>query len=449
MISLHISNDIQVKGLPPKHLAHIQKSLSLRNPLYDRLVGMRNTRALYACPRFFKYYKMNGETLRIPRGFRLRLLRWLEACELEYETKEDFIMKRARYPKSTVELRPHQAEALGAMEDKNEGVVVLGTGTGKTILGIEKILELGLTATILVPNTALLAQWRGELRKFYGIEAGVIYAKEKEIKDITIATFQSLYKPTKLVMDLVANTSVLYVDEVHGAVTKEKSKVLGRFKPSYLFGTTATMKREDKQDDAIGFYMGPTLFEHHATQASPSVHVVNTRTRISVDEYPRMIEEMVENESRNTLIKGRIIGERLEGRKILVLTKRVAHAESLYAAFAGHEGSHLIHSSDKDRNALLGRLRSGEQEFGAIFGTTSLLSVGVDIPTLDTLVLACDMKAETLLIQSVGRVLRLFKDKPDPRIIDFYEGRDFNPILYSQFRKRLAIYKSKGWPVEW
>lgn len=449
MIQIFISNDIQIQGLPDDIKKHIQNTLTLANPMWHKLRAMGNVRALHACPKEFKYYSENGPILHIPRGMHTRLLGFLDKLKLQYEIQTNFVSIPLQFqPTFNGTLRPHQLKALSQIHQTRaqEGVIVLGTGSGKSILGLEIISHYNCTATILVPNTALLDQWKGELAKYYGMEAGTIYAKNKEIKDITIATFQSLYEYTDLTKKLIDNTSLLFVDECHGAVSTEKRKVVSRFRPTYIFGTTATTNREDKQSEAINFYFGETIFEHHETEASPTIEYIRTGANIPVDEYPRMIDAMVEHEGRNTLIKGLTTGEVFSGRKVLVLTKRIAHAASLYSHFSDMESAYLIDSSDKNRNALLAEFKQNKRPFNVIFGTTALLSVGVDIPSLDTLILGCDIKAETLLVQSSGRILRLFAGKPDPKIIDLCD--DKNPILLRQFYARKKVYEMKGWAIK-
>lgn len=456
MISIFISNNIQITGLEDKYIEHLKKALTLDNPMYYKLMNMAKRDsskrgALYACPQYFQYFTMNGEVLIIPRGMRVRLLSFLDKVGVEYQVKMDFIFKplTGEFKKSfDGDLRDHQKSAINVVDDNtNEGIFLMGTGTGKTVVGLELIMKKGGTATILVPNTALLDQWKNELKDFYGIEASTIYAKEKKVSGITIATFQSLYEYTKICKELIENTSTLIVDEVHGAVSKEKTKVISRFRPTNIFGITATPNREDKQGDAINFYFGNTLFEHHPTQANPIVEIIRTNVDIDVDEYPVMIEEMVENENRNRLITGLVTGELFStDRKILVLTKRVAHAETLYKTFSNNTKCYLISSKDKNRNELLSSLKQGTKEFRVIFGTTALLSVGVDIPSLDTLIMCSDIKAETLLIQSSGRILRLFEGKEDPKIIDLWDNR--NPILTRQFYARKRVYDARNWAIK-
>ena len=472
MLNIFISNDIQLKidEVPENVLALVTKTLTLDNPMYYKLVRMAKRdsskrKAVYTCPQTFKYYKVNGDVLHIPRGMKNRLFRVFDKMGLSYSVKENMVEKKVRENWCrNLELRGWQAEAVdkavgkdGKTVDNHEAVIIAGTGGGKTIAMLEIAYRLGLTCTILTSRTSMVVQWKNELKKFYGIDAGVINAKEKTIKDFTVSTFQSLNKPSAHAMELVENTSVLIVDEAQEAVTDGRRKIISRFKPSYIFGTTATPKREDKQDAAINFYLGDTIYEHHETMVEPCVEIINTGVKIDVDEYPAMIDDMVENESRNTLISGVVLMEATAGKKVLVLTKRIAHAEMLYSKFAKWGGAYLVSSKDKNKDQLLAEFKSGQRDFNIIFGTTALLSVGQDIAALNTLVLACDMKAETLLIQSIGRILRLFKGKEDAKIIDFNDGDvwshelqkkvELNPILLNQFRHRLRIYKSKGWEI--
>ena len=106
---------------------------------------------------------------------------------------------------------------------------------------------------------------------------------------------------------------------------------------------------------------------------------------------------------------------------------------------------HAISSGtgQRERIQLLSDLREGKSDFDVLLGTYSMLATGTDIPSLDTLVFAGDLKSDVLAQQAVGRILRLFKDKQSPKIIDV---ADFgNGIFLHQFKERRRFYKSQGW----
>lgn len=355
--------------------------------------------------------------------------------------------------KSSITLREYQHEIVDKVVMAKEGIVEMSTGSGKTIVGLEVISRLGLTATILVPNTVLLDNWVSECEKWLGFRPGIINSNEKTIKPITVSTFQSLQANPEILKNLAKNTSILMVDECHGAVTDQKIELLKSFSPKHLYGFTGTLGREDGKGPAIKFVFGREIVKFHLEQLRPSVHVYMTGVDINVDEYNIMIDEMVSLVERNKLVMGTAAGECISGRKVLVLTKRREHAKNLHELFPG---AHLIDSEDKGRNALLQRMKFGEEEFQCIIGTTALLGTGTDIPSLDTLILACDMKSQILATQSVGRILRLFEGKPDPKIYDLWDGyrrmgdgkfKVTNPMLHAQFKTRLEMYASKGWKI--
>ena len=55
-----------------------------------RATGNR-ARAFYGCKKEFKYYRQDGDLLLLPRGFKSRLIKWLNAAKYPYEIEEDFI----------------------------------------------------------------------------------------------------------------------------------------------------------------------------------------------------------------------------------------------------------------------------------------------------------------------------------------------------------------------
>lgn len=63
---------------------------------------------------------------------------------------------------------------------------------------------------------------------------------------------------------------------------------------------------------------------------------------------------------------------------------------------------------------------------------------GIDIPSLDVIILPAIGKSERIQIQSCGRALRTSKTGNMAYIVDFNDFRD--GVLNSQFNKRLSRY---------
>jgi len=83
----------------------------------------------------------------------------------------------------------------------------------------------------------------------------------------------------------------------------------------------------------------------------------------------------------------------------------------------------------------------------ASYGT---LSTGVSIKNIHSIIFADSFKSESLIIQAIGRALRLFEGKKQAIIfdlIDIFEN-DPNNILYRQFLERESFYKKRSYPYE-
>ena len=91
-------------------------------------------------------------------------------------------------------------------------------------------------------------------------------------------------------------------------------------------------------------------------------------------------------------------------------------------------------SFDKDKETF-DKFRSGEVSI--LIGTQHLIE-GVDVPSLDCVILPSVGKSERIQIQSCGRALRVTKNGNMAYIVDFSDEKD--PILNYQFKTRLSTY---------
>lgn len=466
MINLTIGRRIKISGMPEPLKKVLRKNLTLVNPTY--YIMERMGRWLGDTKSHYKYFKDKGDDLLVPRGILKGLGEFITQNKLVYGRKFATVRQDAKILHFSGVLRDYQQDLVDKLEKtlktQKEGIISMTTGAGKTIVGLEVIRRLGLTATIIVPKVDIFNQFKETCEKQFGYEPGQIGAGKKIIKDITIATYQSLAKNKDLLKKLANQTSILLVDECQDVPAHGRARIIESFKADYVIGLSATPKRTDGRGKAVFFYMGQIFAKYKGQLMKPSVEVIYTgivtpthkikklktkdgkikeiKQRL---EYHEVIDSIIESKSRNRLLAGLVIGEVSQGRKVLVLTKRVKHYENVRPMVDFLENVHFISSKDPHRNALLSVLKEFG-EFKAVFGTTALLSVGTDIPALDTLIIACDIKSSVLATQSVGRVLRLFKGKKDAHIIDLCDNKNFT--LYRQYKEREKLYIRKGWCVK-
>lgn len=446
---IHIKNTktLEVTGLPKKYADAVKKKLSLENPVYIRKIKLKTP--MWGTKRWIRYYKEEDGVLYLPVGFKTAFIGFLERKSLEYTYTEDKVAKnRKTGVTSKIELRDYQVPLLDTMFDNDCGIIHLSTGGGKSVIALEYAARTTGTVTIIVKDTNLLHQISDECKKFLNIEPGLIGDGNKEIKDITISTIQTLQSDDELLQEIAKHTTTLIVDECHEMITAKRRKVLSQFSASKQFGMTATpyKSEESRQTDAIGFVFGEIIASHEVEQMKPTVRVYATHAYIPVlPNYHDMVAKMIDNEERNGLIRGIATAEILSGSKVLILTKRVAHAEHFYNTLGNSEGVYHIHTEMKERGKILKEMKDGIRPFSCIIGTTQLLGTGFDIPTLDRLFLVGDMKSNVLTVQTTGRILRILDGK-DPIIYDFVDEK--NGMLKAQYFHRKKVYKEKGWKID-
>ncbi len=447
MIKAIIGGELVFPSLDPATRKALKKALELPNPAYQ--VAIRtNPRAKYALSPFIRYWKeLSDGTLIVPRGVLDRLKTYAEKTGQELDLKDEqtkaFILED-RAP-ARIDLRAYQQGVAEHILVDSEGVAELGTAWGKTILGCQLIDKLKQKTLIIVPKIDLANQWEREVKRFLpDYSVGVISGKQMSIGDVTIATMQTLSR--RVAADIMKKDEfgMIIADECHGFVSEIARKTIGHFTAKYRYGLTATCRRTDEQGEAIHFLFGPTLVKRELPRSAPHVVVVRNEEHIWADEYAQMIEAQTQSAPRNQLIVKVINAEIANGRRILVLTKRVEHYKVLQEML-NHQEAYCLSSDMKrqEREELLTRLQV--EPFSVLFGTFPLLGTGISIPSLDTLVIAGDLKSDVLVTQSAGRILRLFEGKQSPRIIDIHDVN--NGILKRQGNLRQKFYRENNWQI--
>ncbi len=441
-----IAGEIRLKDVPKKASKEIKRSLEIPNPSYQQAIRA-NPRAKYALSPFIKYYEEQERTLVVPRGLRKRIEAYCLSHNIKLETVDETVISPCSL-RSSIELRAYQTGIPETIASHENGVVRLDTGYGKTIVALKVAELLQQKTLIVVPKLDILNQFYEEIQKHFGFDPGVIQGKNTEIKKITIATVQSLRRRVSTGLINPNEFGVLIVDEAHLFVPKLSRAVLEFFSARYRFGLTATARRTDGQGAAIGFLFGATVIDRKLKQRTPKVRVVTIRDHLQMGEYSQIIDAQVGCEKRNEKICEEAKKQVEKNKKILILTKRVTHYEEIRRRLEQMEisqGVYAISSKDsrEKRSKILKPLRNGAQDFKIILGTFSLLSTGIDIPALDTLLITKDLKSDVLTQQSVGRLLRIFTGKPEPLIIDFWDVG--NPILKNQGKIRQKFYKEMNW----
>jgi len=341
----------------------------------------------------------------------------------------------------------HQNEAFSKAISQGSGVLSLPCGYGKTTVALAIACRLGYRTMIIVHKEFLANQWRERIEQFCpGATIGIVQQDKIETDcDFVIAMLQSL-SMKDYSFDHFEKIGTLFVDEAHHICAKVFSQGLFKLCPKHCYGLSATPVRKDGLTKVLHWFLGPTFFAiERKGQEQVNAHIVpyicpgyreappcNRTGKISL---PTMVTYLVNDQIRTKKILV-IINKinKTTNRKILILSDRRLHCEEMQSHFPENSGLYmggmkeaaLEESSKKD----------------IIFGTFSQAHEGLDIPTLDTVILATP---KSDIKQSIGRVMRETPGKKNWPVI--YDIWDKWSVFDAMYRKRRAVYKQGGFNI--
>lgn len=179
-------------------------------------------------------------------------------CEICGELVDD-LGKELKAPswKLGIELYRWQKEAKRAWQfNSGRGILKVITGAGKTVVALSLMEEFyqrydgnGIKFAIVVPTTALLDQWKGEIKSTLNVseeKVGAFYGEEKDdIRDnqVMLYVLNSARDNLDMHLDRINDDVFLTVDECHRAGSEKNSNIFeGTF--DYTLGLSATPERK-------------------------------------------------------------------------------------------------------------------------------------------------------------------------------------------------------------
>lgn len=341
----------------------------------------------------------------------------------------------------------HQNDAHRAAIKAGSGVLSLPCGYGKTTVSLAIACTLGYRTMVVVHKQFLADQWRERIKQFCpGATIGVVQQDKKETDcDFVIAMLQSLSLKEYSFTDFDTIGTVI-VDEAHHICAKVFSQSLFKMCPRHIFGLSATPERKDGLTKVLHWFMGPTFFvverkEQHQVDVfpitfdSPNYRNPPPSMRNGKISMPNMITELVEDRERNKMLVELVKKASAGTRQLLVLSDRRQHCELLHQCFPTTSGLYMGGMKEVELQA------SSQKKI--IFATFSQAHEGLDIPTLDTVILA---SPKSDITQSIGRIMRETKGKKNnPQIYDIHDPWS---IFTAMYYKRRKVYRQGGFNIK-
>ncbi len=338
----------------------------------------------------------------------------------------------------SVELRPYQTMAIeSAMTSTMQRqLIVLSTGLGKTITGLALAKRLAGRALWLAHTEELVAQPERACGLVWPeVTRGIVKAERNEyMRHIVFASIQTAQREERAARLAMQGFQFVVVDEAHHALSAGYRYLLdqlGCFKAGgpKLLGLTATPERGDNGAldeifEGVVFQMGIKSAIDGGYLVPP--RVVERRINVDLDLIATSRGDYGQTQLSKALLQAGIVSEIVDGyeqhmarkRKTLIFVISVEQAQLVSKALCdqGYRFAAVSGETPKeDRKKMLAQLKSGELE-GLV--NCMVLTEGFDEPSVDGIIIARPTQSKSLMIQIVGRGLRLFPNKTDCLVLD-------------------------------
>ena len=402
---------------------------------------------------------------------------YLKNSRIDFEDHvQDNVIPCPYYFDAEIELRDYQAEAVKRWMTGKRGVIVLPTGAGKTYVALDVIRRLSVSTLIVVPTLALVDQWKEKLILFG--EVGEFTGRRKELKPITVTTYDSAYVNAEFLGDKFL---LLVFDEVHHLPAEAYRQIAEMSIAPYRLGLTAVYEREDGLHALLPDLVGGVVYELKPKDLAGK-HLANyvvERIKVPLTEKEKELYDLKAKKFKEYIVSRRLKLENVEDfRQLVMMTgldreayealksweeaRRIAFNSKnklkvLKELLEKHKGDKIIiftryndlvysisriflipaitHKTDaKERKYILDGFKKGK--FKAIV-SSQVLDEGIDVPDANVAIIVSGTGSSREFIQRLGRILRPSKGK-DTAILYELISKDTGEVKVSR-RRRVKI----------
>ena len=362
-----------------------------------------------------------------------------------------------------IQLREYQIEYINSFLGSPQGIGVAPTAGGKTLCtaALSKRIEKYGRSIVIVPNRDLVIQTQ-KAYEMLGLDVGVYFGATKDWnKKHTICTWQSLeilnkknkdkFDPEFPLNEFIDNVAGVIVDEVHkvnGAVLR--SMLSEPFKNIPIrWGLTGTVPTEEFQQIAMISVIGDILGNITAKELQDKGYLANLH--INVQQYQDEVLSfrtyhdeqswIVNHKKRTEFLANEIVEIAKTGNTLVLVDRKVTGT--------------MLNEFIPDSKFVYGNIKSAERheqyekinysQNSITIATYGVASTGIDIPRIFNLVLFEPGKSFIKVIQSIGRGIRIAKDKSFVQVYDVCSTHKYSKRHLGQRKK---YYNEVEYPYE-
>ncbi|APU17699.1 MULTISPECIES: DNA repair helicase XPB [Actinoalloteichus] len=358
------------------------------------------------------------------------------------------------------QLRDYQRQAVDAFWAGGSGVVVLPCGAGKTLVGAAAMAEASATTLILVTNTVAGRQWKRELIARTSLtedEIGEYSGERKEIRPVTIATYQVITRKSKgeyrnLELFDSRDWGLVLYDEVH-LLPAPVFRMTADLQSRRRLGLTATLVREDGREGDVFSLIGPKRYDAPWKDIEAQGWIAPadcTEVRVTLTESERLAYATADPEERYKVCATartkvpvvQAILDRHPDEPSLVIGAYLDQLDELGEALNAPviQGS----TKNKEREALFEAFRKGELRTLVV---SKVANFSIDLPEASVAIqVSGTFGSRQEEAQRLGRVMR---PKEDGRQAHFYSviSRDTLDTDYAAHRQRFLAEQGYAYRI--
>jgi len=358
----------------------------------------------------------------------------------------------------TSDLRPEQEPFVeGVFKELEENQGCIGeapTGFGKTTVGCKLICEIGRPTCVIIPQGNL--DWKPELLKHTTLtEDDIGIWQGQGLPDpkakVVIAMLQSVYRDGIYPPEVYDRFACVIFDEVHMLGSLEFSRAIRKFPAMFRLGLSATTDRRDGKMNLIHSHVGWRHVVGYTDAEDPRYYVIDstwTEPRRQ-DGKPILFDPSRTNQAtrslmadpiRNAAIANAVLRAHKAARRTIVFISQIKHGERIRKALIASGVPKNLIIEYNGSISKFDEARAKACPAGVVLiATYKYCAMGVNIPALDTCVLAfprLDVR------QPVGRILRKLVGKQIPIVLDVWDN--LCPTLAHIAKKRWQIMMKNG-----
>ncbi|GAB3938871.1 DNA repair helicase XPB [Corynebacterium tapiri] len=357
-------------------------------------------------------------------------------------------------------VRDYQQQATESFFEGGSGVVVLPCGAGKTIVGAAAMAQAQTTTLILVTNTVAGRQWRDELLRRTTLtpeEIGEYSGERKEIRPVTIATYQVVTRKTKgeyraLELFDSRDWGLIIYDEVH-LLPAPVFRLTSDLQSRRRLGLTATLVREDARESDVFSLIGPKRYDAPWKELEARGFIATaecTEVRVTMTNEERLVYATADTRDRYRIAacsssKTRVVRKLLDshqGLPCLIIGAFIEQLEELATAL----DVPLIDgkTSTKKREQAFAAFRAGEI---SVLVVSKVANFSIDLPEAAVAIqVSGTFGSRQEEAQRLGRLLR---PKQSENEAHFYTvvTRDSIDAEYAAHRQRFLAEQGYAYRI--